>query len=249
MANYMKACKSINLSFNFADPVTSLTRICGALISYNKTQLKIMDNPWLEILPDDYENHMTEIGQAQVLNKLIHDALDRYLPRSFALLGCSTGNGLEHVKSDLTQRVYAIDINPEYLKKTHEKFGNQMKGLEIIKADILHDELNIGNVDLFFIGLVLEYTQPIMALKKIIRTLSEKGTLFIVIQRNQQTSFVTKTKYKSLEKLAAISHQVKEEEIDAYIQSEAMRRTHREEIELTPNKSFITLSYSKKQGK
>jgi len=29
-----------------------------------------MKNPWLEISYSDYENHMTEIGQAKVLNKL-----------------------------------------------------------------------------------------------------------------------------------------------------------------------------------
>ena len=53
-----------------------------------------MENPWLNISHTDYENHTIEVGQAQVLNKLTKECLDKCLPEKFALLGCSTGNGL-----------------------------------------------------------------------------------------------------------------------------------------------------------
>ena len=206
-----------------------------------------MDNPWLEISHSDYEYHMTEVGQAQALNSLTKYCLDKYLPEDFALLGCSTGNGLEHIKPEITKRVYAIDINPEYLNKTREKFESKINNLEIYNKDIQNDELTIKSVDLFFVGLVLEYVKPERALKKIIKTLSEKGILFIVIQKNKQTSFVSKTKYKSLEKLADISNKVNEIEIDRFIHSENMELIKREEIELTKNKSFITLEYRMKE--
>lgn len=80
-----------------------------------------MKNPWLEISNSDYENHMTEVGQAQALNSLTKYCLDKYLPKNFILLGCTTGNGFEHIKPEITKRVYAINIKPKYLDKTKEK--------------------------------------------------------------------------------------------------------------------------------
>jgi len=70
---------------------------------------------------------------------------------------------------------------------------------------------------------------------------------FIVIQKNKQTSFVSKTKYKSLEKLADYSNEVTEKEIDAFIRSENLVLINREEIYLMENKSFITLECKKQR--
>jgi len=206
-----------------------------------------MSNPWKEIPYSDYENHMKEIGQAQVLSSLTKYCLDKYLPENFALLGCATGNGLEHINSDITKSVYAIDINQNYLNKTRENFAEKIINLETINADIENDELSIENVDLFFVGLVLEYVEVKKVLQKIINTLSNKGVLFIVIQKNRQTSFVSKTKYKSLEKLSGYSNEVDEKEIDAFIRSENLLLINREEIYLAENKSFITLECKKQR--
>ena len=204
-----------------------------------------MSNPWKEIPYSDYESHMIEIGQAQILNALTKYCLDKYLPEKFALLGCTTGNGLEHVNSEFTKVVYAIDINQNYLKKAKENFVDKITNLETINIDIQNEELKIKDIDLFFVGLVLEYVEPEKTLKKIINTLNHKGTLFIVIQRNYQTSFVSKTKYKSLEKLAEISKEVNENVIDRFITSENLLLIKREELHLTENKSFITLEYNR----
>jgi len=205
-----------------------------------------MENPWLNIQHSDYENHMTEVGQYQVLNNLTKYCLEKYQPENFALLGCATGNGLEHVKSDVTNNVYAIDINQEYLNKTKEKFENQINNLEILKTDVQHEELTMKNIDLFFVGLVLEYVEPIKVLMKIIETIREKGILFIVIQKSEQTNFVSKTRYKSLETLADILNEVDEDEIDSFIRLKNMELIKKEKIVLTKNKSFITFEYRKK---
>jgi SAM-dependent methyltransferase len=109
-----------------------------------------MSNPWTKIPYSDYENHMKEVGQYQVLNSLTKYCLDKFLPENFALLGCATGNGLEHIKPEITKRIYAIDINQNYLDKTKENFADKINNLEIINADIEKDELTIQNIDLFF---------------------------------------------------------------------------------------------------
>ncbi|MDD4149743.1 MAG: class I SAM-dependent methyltransferase [Bacteroidales bacterium] len=206
-----------------------------------------MDNPWLKISCSDYESHMRDVGQTEVLNKLTKYCLDKYKPASFAILGCTTGNGLEHINPKITSRVYAIDINPEFIEKTREKFANKINGLKTYNLDIGKDELQFKNVDLFFIGLVLEYVEPHKSLKKIIHSLGRKGVLMIIIQENIQTTIVTKTKYKSLEKLEGISNEVNEIEINEFILSENMKLIHRRKIELTKNKSFIVLEYQIKE--
>lgn len=205
-----------------------------------------MNNPWLEISHSDYENHMTEVGQMQVLNNLTKYSLEKYQPINFALLGCSTGNGLEHINAEITQNVYAIDINSEYLKETKNEFDSKISNLVTINADIQHNELPIKHIDLFFVGLVLEYVNPEVALRKIIKTLHENGILMIVIQKTKKTSFVSKTKFKSLEKLATISNEVDEEIMNQFIKSQNLAFIKKDEIELTENKSFITLEYKLK---
>lgn len=207
-----------------------------------------MNNPWLNILNSDYENHMIEVGQAQVLKGLTKYSLDKYQPKSFALIGCATGNGLEHIKPEITKNVYAVDINPEYLYKAREKFNAKIHNLVICNTDIQNDEIKFKNIDLIFIGLVLEYVDPEIALRKLIRTLSGKGILSIVIQKNNLTSFVSKTKYKSLEKLSEISNEVNEEKMDKFLKSKNMELIKRDEIILTENKSFLTLDYRIKEN-
>ena len=201
-----------------------------------------MNNPWLKISPSDYENHMTAVGQAQVLNKLVKDYLHKYRPKSFALLGCSTGNGLEHI-GDETKDVYAIDINPEYLNMLEKNFGQQINKLQILNLDIQKDALPFKNIELFFVGLVLEYVEIKETLHKIIKTLKHQANLVIVIQRNKNSAFVSDTKYKSLEKLTKISNEVDEIKMDQIIRSQNMDLIERKEIVMNPDKSFVVFNY------
>ena len=204
-----------------------------------------MINPWLTISHSDYEGHMLKTGQAQVLNELTKNCLDKYKPETFALLGCSTGNGLEHINRETTKNVYAIDINPEYLQLTREKFEQKIQNLTTCNIDIRKDKLSFRNVDLFLIGLVLEYVEPEKALEKVIRTLSKNGILVTIIQKNKNTTFVSNTEYKSLEKLAQISEEIDENELVQFFRQKKMNLIEKKEIELNENKSFISLTYEK----
>jgi len=59
-----------------------------------------MRNPWLDIPELDYVGHMSSpmVNQRPVLSRLMGDALKCVRPRTMLVLGCSTGNGLEHVE-------------------------------------------------------------------------------------------------------------------------------------------------------
>jgi len=202
-----------------------------------------MNNPWLKISLTDYENHMTEVGQMQVLNKLTKECLEKHRPVNFALLGCSGGNGLEHINNEITEKVYAIDINSEYLAETLNKFGKTVTNLKTLNIDLINDDLTLKNIDLLFAGLILEYLEPEKALSKILKTLRKDGVLVIVIQKTKKTTFVSKTKYKSLEKLSNISKAVDEIKLTEFLSQKNMILTERKEIKLNENKSFTALTY------
>lgn len=201
-----------------------------------------MINPWLEIPREDYENHMMEVGQSQLLNELIKSCLAEYLPQNFALLGCATGNGLEHVSSE-TRNAYAIDINPDYLEVVRDKFAGRTN-IKTIQLDIENEMLQLENIDLFFIGLVLEYVDQDKALGNLIGTLSDHGVMIIVMQRSKQNCFVSETAYKSLEKLELVSKEVDEERLAEFLGKKNYKLSRRRIIPTSEDKSFIVLEFS-----
>lgn len=71
------------------------------------------DNPWLAIPEADYVAHMSSaaVGQHSVLGRLLGEVLKSVHPEVVLVLGCPTGNGLEHVNPAVTSRVVAVDIN------------------------------------------------------------------------------------------------------------------------------------------
>jgi ubiquinone/menaquinone biosynthesis C-methylase UbiE len=85
-----------------------------------------MTNPWLSIPEADYVGHMSHpaVNQRSVLNRLMRNVLEDVQPRTFLVLGCSTGNGLEHVNAAVTERVLAVDVNASYLQRLVDRFPN-----------------------------------------------------------------------------------------------------------------------------
>lgn len=206
-----------------------------------------MINPWLTITFSDYENHMLEVGQAQILSKLTDHFLKEYKPANFALIGCATGNGLEYIDNDITKNVYAVDINPDFLYQTRMRFENDIKNLTTYCIDLQNDKLCLSNIDLVFCGLILEYVEPLKFLKNISEIINKYGKIVIVNQKNRQTPFVTKTKYKTLESLAEIAMEVNEKNIEDICKSLNLKMIHRDEIYLNNNKSFLVLVFEKNE--
>jgi SAM-dependent methyltransferase len=186
---------------------------------------------------------MTEIGQEQTLSRLTKYYLEKYQPATFALPGCSTGNGLEHVDPEITHEVFAVDINPEYLKITRERFQDKIRNLNTFHLDIDREALPFGHVDLMIAGLILEYVEAKPALKKMVASLNQNGVLVLIIQKNKNTTAVSKTRYTSLETLSKVFREIDEAEIDETLRTLNLELLKREEIALTENKSFVSLEY------
>lgn len=202
-----------------------------------------MTNPWLNIPFGDYEDHMFEVGQTSILNNLLKNALQIYNPACFAVVGCTTGNGLEHVNNQITETVYAIDINPKYLEVLGARFSRAIPDLRLVCESIESISLIDVNADLVWCALVLEYVNPEKALKTMLSMLSAKGKLALIVQRSNGSSFVTKTKYHSLECLSPIATEVDEVSLVKICQQQGYAVTESRVIQINPVKSFVYLVF------
>ena len=204
-------------------------------------------NPWLEIPPDDYENHMAspEVEQLQALNVLFKGVIKKYRPSSIAVIGCTTGNGFEHIDPRMTKRVLGIDINQHYLDIARKRHPH-LPGLEFMCADIARDEISYDPVDLIHAALLFEYVSIEEALPRIVRLLMPGGILSVGLQLESPDSApVTKTRYTSLEKLSPIMNLVNPDKFTSTAERYALQQIDSSIIDLKKGKRLFAGYYRK----
>ena len=191
--------------------------------------------------PEDYEAHMAsaEVGQWQVLNRILAKDLSRFQPRSLAVLGCATGNGFEHIDPRVTKRVTGIDINPGYLVRLRERHQHRLAGLDLIESDVLAVDFPSGSFDLVHAALIFEYLDPAAALARIAPWIRPGGTLTVVLQQpSERSSPVTPTPYLSLRALGSILRLIDPEELRQMALAHGLEEREARHIELKQGKSF-----------
>lgn len=207
-----------------------------------------MINPWLKIPASDYEAHMSlpEVAQSQALSSLMAAALKEYSPTSLAVIGCTTGNGFEHIDTERTRRVVGIDINPDYLRILQTRFAGKIPGLELIEADIAVPGFRIDSVSMVFAGLVFEYVDVLCALRNIARCLAVHGSFLAVLQQpSAESAPVTVTRYKSLELLSQIMNLVSPVEFSGMCRSLGFQEIRTDTLPLKKGKVFFVGLYRK----
>jgi hypothetical protein len=121
------------------------------------------------------------------------------------VLGCSTGNGLEHVDPAVTSRVVAIDVNPTYLRRLRERFPNPSFDLDVRCGDVIDIELERDAYDLVHAGLIFEYVEWSVLLPRLAGALRMGSVLSVVLQGPSDSSpAVTPTRFTSLRKLESL---------------------------------------------
>ena len=149
-----------------------------------------MTNPWLDIPEADYVGHMSSpaVGQRPVLGRLLREALEIVRPDVVLVLGCSTGNGLEHVNPAVTSRVVVVDVNQQYLLRLRERFPNPTFELDVRAGDVLDLELEREAYDLVHAGLILEYVEWPVLVPRVAMALSSGGVLSVILQTRSASS-------------------------------------------------------------
>jgi len=207
-----------------------------------------MNNPWLQIPASDYEGHMSspEIAQQQFLAQTFQEALCKYDSTFLAYLGCTTGNGLDFVNSDVTQKVTAIDLNPKYLEILRQRYEHLVVGLEIIEANLETCSLEESAYSLIFAGLIFEYIEPEVLLPKIARWLQINGVLVTVLQLpSKNLAKVSESHYESLKTLEPIMKLVMPSHFKTIATASGLHESEARIVNLASGKQFFIGIYTK----
>lgn len=206
-----------------------------------------MVNPWLNIPATDYEGHMgsPNVGQLSFLANIFKEALEHHDCHTVALLGCATGNGLEHVKGEFTHRVTAVDMHPEYLGILRQRYGNKVPGLEVVQDDLESCELDKQAYSLIFAGLIFEYLEPLVLLQKIAKWLQVDGILVSVLQLPAEGASVSETPYTSLKSLSSIMSLIDPTQFKPIAADIGLMAIEEKSITLETGKSFYIGIYQK----
>jgi SAM-dependent methyltransferase len=205
-------------------------------------------NPWLDITEADYVGHMGSpaVNQRPMLSRLLREALAATLPRAVLVLGCSTGNGLEHVDAAVTRRVTAVDINPAYLQRLVDRFPNPGFALDVRCVDLAEYRFEPEAFDLVHAALLLEYVEWSPLLPRVAATLRPGGTFSVVLQRPSVSSpAVTPTTFTSLCSLEALFHFVEPDALVAQAGEAGLRLEHRRTEPLPSGKAFEAFRFVK----
>jgi len=203
-------------------------------------------NPWLHIPLEDYERHMSHhlVGQSTLLNALTKKYLDEIKPGTIVFLGIAGGNGLEHIDNQITQRVYGIDINQDYLDTASKRYNHKIPSLHLMNLDITRHSESFCKADLIWAALVLEYTGIDRALAFCTNNIRKKGHLVISIQSNNNKQTVSPTGIESVKKAGEIFSIVDPEEMQSKAAEKGFRLMGKEENILPNGKSIITFHFA-----
>ncbi len=207
-----------------------------------------MHNPWLDVPADDYVGHMSsaEVAQYPVLNRLLRDTLESTRPGALLVLGCSTGNGFEHIDPTVTSRVVGVDINPVFLQRLVERFAGSTFPLEVRNSGLADCTFEQDAFDLVHAALLLEYVDWASVLPRLVVSLRARGALSVVLQLPSHTSpAVTPTRFTSLRLLESVFHFVEPEHLISHATTLGLELESRHREPLESGKAFEVLRFRK----
>jgi ubiquinone/menaquinone biosynthesis C-methylase UbiE len=162
-------------------------------------------NPWLIISASDYEGHMSNpnVGQLAFLNESFKSVLAETKPKSILVVGCTTGNGLEHIDFGVTEQVVAVDISESYLTVLRERFAAIEDRIETICSDINSCRFYPESFDLIHCALVFEYVDAEETLTNVENWLTLEGRMSTILQcEDARLGAVSETPFVSMKLLA-----------------------------------------------
>jgi SAM-dependent methyltransferase len=143
-----------------------------------------MPNPWTVVLAADYERHMGQDGVDQLgpLASIFQEVYLAGQPDQVLLLGCGTGNGLEHVDPAVTKRVVGVDVNLQHLGIARQRYFHLGARLELYCAEVEKFRPSGGRFALVHAALLFEYLHPEVLVRRIAEWVSDEGLCSVVLQ-------------------------------------------------------------------
>src|SRR5512138_1884495 len=141
-------------------------------------------NPWTVVPAADYERHMGPQGVDQLapLSASFQEVYAAAQTDRLLVLGCGTGNGLEHVNPAVTKRSVGVDVNLQYLGVARQRFIGLGARLELYCSEVEKFRAAPVSFDLVHAALLFEYLHPEPLVRKIAEWLAPHGTCSVVLQ-------------------------------------------------------------------
>jgi len=195
-------------------------------------------NPWTVVQAIDYERHMGPEGVDQLapLSALFQEVYLATQPDRVLLLGCATGNGLEHVNPAVTQKVTGVDVNLQYLGIARQRFMHLGAKLELFCSEAEKLRPAPGSFDLVHAALLFEYLHPEPLVRKIAEWLAPRGTCAVVLQLPGGEGPAAPS--KTMQLIAKAMKLVPPEELTRLFEHYGMPRKRAKTIPLKGGKSF-----------
>lgn len=209
-----------------------------------------MENVWNKIPLEDYELHMQHksVGQLHLLNNLTKKYLEKLCPETILFLGIAGGNGLEYIDNRVTNQVFGIDINQNYLNETKKRFKDKIPNLNLINIDISSSKNEkITNANLIWAALIFEYVEIDTCFEFINSNILENGHLIITIQENNGVSSVSQTGIETIKSAGQIFKLISESDLVSSAKKFGFCKIDFEENILPNKKSLKTYTFIKKQ--
>lgn len=205
-----------------------------------------MNNPWKDINLSDYESHMAldSVQQLQAMNQMMKRQLNQYDIQSAMILGIAGGNGLEHVDIEKLNKIYGVDINPEYLTITEKRYENLSNTLECLCVDLISEAEKLPQVNMLIANLLIEYI-GYECFQKVVKV-TQPQYVSCIIQINVDDSFVSDSPYlHAFDGLEYVHHQMAEQELQNSMNEIDYQLIQQLEYQLPNGKKLVQLDFCK----
>ncbi|MFL5298979.1 MAG: class I SAM-dependent methyltransferase, partial [Anaeromyxobacteraceae bacterium] len=141
-------------------------------------------DPWSLVPAAEYEAHLGPAGEDLLapLAAIFGKVYAARRPRRLAILGVSTGGGLEHVDPARTQRVLGVDANLSHLGVARQRFMRLGPALELVCAEPGAARLPPAAFDLVYAALALEQADVRALVPRIAAALAPGGAFAAVLR-------------------------------------------------------------------
>jgi ubiquinone/menaquinone biosynthesis C-methylase UbiE len=211
----------------------------------------MMKNPWLDIPLADYESHMAlpHVAQSGLLAELFGLVLKMYSPESVAVLGCAGGNGFDRVDPSVTGRVVGIDLNPEYIAATADRFKERLPALQLLVGDMESEAVTFEPVAMIYAALVFEYVNAAAVLKRLPSLLRHDGLLCTIVQLpSASIPSITPSAFASIGGLSTVMRLVSPQELRELAAEQELQEVHQQQSELPSGKRFQMQVFRRESG-
>lgn len=205
-----------------------------------------MENPWKEISLSDYEQHMRldSVQQLQVLNAIMKTQLTAYPIQSAIVFGAAGGNGLEHIRGSCLAKVYAVDVNADYLNETKKRFSDLDNKLEYLCLDLQEASDTLPHADMIIANLLIEYI-GYACFQRAVKTVSPRY-VSCAIQINSDDTFVSDSPYlHAFDDLEKMHHQIAEKPLASSMQEIGYHQIQVSEYPLPNGKKLVCMDFEK----